>query len=195
MTWAILALCRHQSVQTKLREEVRTKLPSPASTQSNPLTAELIDSLPYLHAVCSEVLRIYPPAGLTKRVAAKDTTILGQYVPAGTDIIISMRAINHSKELWGANASKFDPERWRGEGKTNNGGASSNYSYMTFLHGPRSCIGQSFAKGEFASLLAVLVGCFEMDLEDPGREVQIVTGLTSRPKGGLNVRLRRVDGW
>ncbi|KAK3679776.1 hypothetical protein LTR78_000152 [Recurvomyces mirabilis] len=195
MTWATLALCRHQDVQAKLREEIRAKLPPPGVTDASPMTAELLDSLPYLHAVCSEVLRVYPPAGLTKRVAAKDTTILGQYIPKGTNIIISMRAINHSKELWGEDAAEFKPDRWLGVGKAGNGGASSNYSYMTFLHGPRSCIGQSFAKGEFASLLAVLVGCFEMELADPGKEIKIVTGLTSRPKGGLNVRMQRVSGW
>ncbi|KAK4565841.1 hypothetical protein LTR86_003690 [Recurvomyces mirabilis] len=195
MTWAILALCRHQVVQAKLREEIRAKLPPPGVTDASPMTAELLDSLPYLHAVCSEVLRVYPPAGLTKRVAAKETTILGQYIPKGTNIIISMRAINRSKELWGEDAAEFKPERWLGAGRAGNGGASSNYSYMTFLHGPRSCIGQSFAKGEFASLLAVLVGCFEMELADPDKEIKIVTGLTSRPKGGLNVRMQRVSGW
>ena len=213
MTWAILALCNNPEVQSRLREEVRSMLPSPDDLQAGQVTAEKIDSLPYLHAVCSEVLRVYPPAGMTKRVAVKDTTILGQYIPKGTDVVIIMRAINHSKELWGEDAKEFRPERWLGEGKANNGGATSNYSYMTFLHGktlampspldadvsvptgPRSCIGQAFAKGEFATLLAILVGYFEMSLADATEPVEIVTGLTSRPKGGLNVRLRRVPGW
>ncbi|KAM3427171.1 hypothetical protein NHJ13734_009089 [Beauveria thailandica] len=37
---------------------------------------------------------------------------------------------------------------------------------MPFLHGPRSCIGMSFAKGEFACLLAAWVGHFEFELRD-----------------------------
>lgn len=138
MTWAVLALSRNPDVQTKLREEVRAQLPSINDPEAVPLTSELLDSLPYLHAVCNEVLRVYPPAGLTKRVAVKDTTILGQSVPKGTEIVIIMRAINHSKDLWGEDATEFKPERWLGPGKSNSGGAGSNFSYMTFLHGMTS---------------------------------------------------------
>lgn len=135
MTWALLALSEHPDVQTKLREEVRTRLPKGNDTESGPMTPELIDSLPYLHAVCNEVLRVYPPAGLTKRVAVKDTSILGQHIPAGTDIVVIMRAINHSKELWGEDATTFNPERWLGPGRANSGGATSNFAFCTFLHG------------------------------------------------------------
>lgn len=57
--------------------------------------------------------------------------------------------------------------------------------------GPRSCIGQGFARGEFASLLAALAGAFEMTLAEES-EIVIESGLTSRPKGGLRVHFRRV---
>jgi hypothetical protein len=43
---------------------------------------------------------------------------------------------NTSKELWGADAAEFNPDRWLGPGRTNTGGADSNYSFLTFLHGP-----------------------------------------------------------
>lgn len=131
MTWALSALCRDSEVQDRLRAEVRERLPSP-SLDSSEFTAEMIDNLPYLHAVCNEVLRLHPPAGLTKRVAAKDTSILGQYVAKGTDVVIVMRAINHSKELWREHAESFRPERWI---ESSSGGAESNFSFMTFLHG------------------------------------------------------------
>lgn len=130
MTWACLALCQHPNVQAKLRAEVRASLPSTAEPIS--MTADLLDSLQYLHAVCNEVLRLHPPAGLTKRVAVRDTFILGQRVPKGTDVMIVMRSINHSKELWGEDARKFKPERWL---QSASGGAENNYAFMTFLHG------------------------------------------------------------
>jgi cytochrome P450 len=63
---------------------------------------------------------------------------------------------------------------------------------LTRILGPRSCIGQGFARGEFACLLAAIVGTFEMELEDSTSELVIETGLTSRPKDGLRVRLRPV---
>lgn len=210
MTWALYALCLYVEVQQRLRDEIRSRLPQFSDESSaTPMTAELLDSLPYLHAVCNEVFRIYPPAGLTRRVAVKNTSVLGQFIPAGTEIVISPRALNVSRELWGADAAVFNPNRWLKPSQANTGGGLTNYSFMTFLHGacngtslqcgsrssrilgPRSCIGQGFARGEFASLLAALVGTFEMTLAEES-EIIIETGLTSRPKGGLRVQFRRV---
>ncbi|OKL57731.1 hypothetical protein UA08_07229 [Talaromyces atroroseus] len=194
MTWAMYALCLYPTVQKRLREEVRARLPFGANASAEMLlvTAELVDSLPYLHAVCNEVFRIYPPAGLTRRVSVKDTTIAEQHIPKGTVVVISPRAINVSKQLWGDDATVFNPDRWMGSLQANSGGGLTNFSFMTFLHGPRSCIGQGFARGEFACLLAALVGTFEMELEDKDSDIVIETGLTSRPQGGLRLRLRPV---
>ena len=134
MTWALLALCQHPEMQARLRAEIRANLPS-IEDGSKPMSAEIMDRLPYLHAVCNEVLRVHSPVPLTRREAAKDTTILGQFVPKGTDIILAPAAVNTSKELWGEDALEFNPERWMGPGKANSGGASSNYAQLTFLHG------------------------------------------------------------
>ncbi|KAJ5827639.1 hypothetical protein N7447_004402 [Penicillium robsamsonii] len=192
MTWALYALCLYPEIQEKLRTEVRDRLPPVLDDSSQTLmTAELLDSLPYLHAFCNEVFRLYPPAGLTRRVAVNDNSILGQFIPAGTEIVISPRALNVSRELWGDDAHIFNPDRWLGPNMANTGGGRTNFSFMTFLHGPRSCIGQGFARGEFASLVAALVGTFEMTLAQES-EITIETGLTSRPKGGLRVRFCRV---
>ncbi|KAJ5114238.1 hypothetical protein N7456_002772 [Penicillium angulare] len=191
MTWALYALCLFPEVQRKLRTEVRERLPPTLDgSPTVPITAELLDSLPYLHAVCNEVFRIYPPAGLTRRVAVKDTTILGQHIRKGTTIVVSPLAVNISKGLWGDDATVFNPDRWLKPNQSNSGGGQTNFSFMTFLHGPRSCLGQGFARGEFASLLAAMVGSFEMTLaQEP--ELVIETGLTSRPRGGLRIKLSR----
>ena len=194
MVWAILALCRNPEYQVRLRDEVRAQLPSPNDPDSL-VTSETFDKSPFLHAVCNEVLRVYAPVSLTMRETANDTSIVGQFVPAGTKIILATNAINTSEKLWGPNAAEFNPDRWTGPGRANNGGAESNYSFMTFLHGPRSCIGQAFAKAEFACLLAALVGRFEMELEEPDRKIDHQTGVTMRIKGGLRVRMREIQGW
>lgn len=194
MIWAVYALCQNPHHQVRLREEIRSNLPSIEDPSAH-ITAEMLDRLPFLHAVCNEVLRLYPPVTLTLREANRNTTICGQYVPKGTKIILCPGAVNTSKALWGADAMEFKPERWMAPGNANSGGATSNYALLTFLHGPRSCIGQAFAKAEFATLMAGLVGRFEMVLENPEAELKIQTGITARPKGGLKVRMRVVDGW
>ena len=193
-TWSICLLCQHPEVQSRLREEVRTNLPS-IEDDSTTVTADILDRLPYLHAVVMETLRFQSPVPMTRREAARDSSILGQFVPKGTDIIIAPYAVNFSTALWGEDALKFNPDRWMGPGRANTGGADSNYSLLTFLHGPRSCIGQQFAKAEQACLLAALVGKFEMELADKDAVIDIQSGITARPKGGLHVRMTPLDGW
>ncbi|MCJ1281889.1 hypothetical protein MMC26_001212 [Xylographa opegraphella] len=193
MQWALITLCQHPEMQTRLREEVRANLPSPDDTTTQ-MSAEVLDRLPYLHAVCNEVLRVYPAVPMTRRVADHDTSILGQFIPKGTDVFLSPGAVNMSVELWGPDALEFNPERWLGSG-TNNGGASTNYALLTFLHGPRSCIGQAFAKAEFACLLAAMVGRFELQLVDKDAPIEVQSGITARPKGDLSLRTRVLEGW
>ncbi|KAL9098999.1 MAG: hypothetical protein Q9163_005435 [Psora crenata] len=171
LTWAIYLLCKNPEVQSRLREEIHTHLPSTESGIQ--ISAQIVEECQYLQAVCNETLRIYAPVALTLRQAAHDTTLQGLPISKGTKVIISIWAVNTSVALWGEDASRFNPERWMGPGRAGNGGAESNFASMTFLHGPRSCIGQGFAKAEFATVLAAIVGKFAMELEDEDKEVAV----------------------
>jgi cytochrome P450 len=205
MTWAIYMLSKHSDIQSRLRDEVRERLPSVDSDVD--ITSLDIDRMPYLNAVCSEVLRYYAPVPLTMRDAAYDTTILGHSIPRGTRIVIVPWATHFDTELWGQDAGQFNPERWLPSGgesgsadrKAASGGASSNYAFLTFLHGPRSCIGSSFAKAEFACLLAAWIGRFEFTLANPEemdeKKVEIRGGITARPAKGMHVKIKTVSGY
>lgn len=195
LQWAVYALCKHPDVQTRLREEIRANLPSPSAENPEPLSAATLDSLPYLNAVCNEVLRFHPSVPSTIRVAARDTTILGTPIAKGTLLLLTPNAVNHSKELWGPDADKFDPERWLGPGRANTGGATSNYALLTFIHGPRSCIGQGFAKAELACLVAATVGKYEIELQYPDAKLDVRLGATVSPKDGVLAKLTPVEGW
>ncbi|KAJ2900281.1 cytochrome P450 4A12A [Zalerion maritima] len=205
MTWAIYLLCLHPEIQTKLRQEIRTHLPS-LDDPSATVGALEIDKLPYLNAVVNEVLRYYSPVPITIRDTSRDTTIQGVKVPKGTRIIICPWATNKDMSLWGQDADKFIPERWMATGESpekdklaGNGGAESNYAFMTFIHGPRSCIGMAFAKAEFACLLATWIGRLEFELKNKEemdeKNMLIKGGITARPSKGLHVYAKVVDGW
>ena len=201
LTWAIYMLCIHPDMQTRLRQEVRERLP-PLDGRGS-ITSLDIDHMPYLNAVCNEVLRYLSPVPQTVREAAHDTTILGQPVPKGTRIAIAPWATNRDPALWGPDASQFNPDRWmpKGEGDKSaaSGGASNNFAFLTFLHGPRSCIGQSFAKAEFACILAAWVGRFEFDLQNEEdrdeNNIEIKGGITARPAKGMHVRVKLGGGF
>jgi len=190
-TWVMYFLCKYPEVQTKLREEIREKLPSPHS--GSQVTAADLDGCRYVHAVCNEVLRVMPPVALTMRVAAADATINGQFIPKNTIVVVAPYAVNASTHLWGSDAAEFKPERWMAPGQAGKGGAESNYSFLTFLHGPRSCIGQTFSKSELACLVAAFVGRFDAEFRDPGFVAEIKGGITSKPKGGLWLRVKELD--
>ncbi len=203
MTWAVYQMCRHPEMQTRLREEVRAHLPLASDTDCRDVTALDIDHLPYLNAFCAESLRFNSPVSLSLRVAATDTTVLGHPVPKGTRVILPVAAVNRAEQLWGPDAANFNPDRWLpkfdGDRSAASGGASSNYAYMTFLHGPRSCIGMSFAKAEFATLLAAWVGRLEFSFRDPEdadeENFKVRSGITTKPEKGMYANVRVVDGW
>lgn len=194
MTWAVYHLCRHPEHQGRLHEEIRAHLPSPTNPRSS-ISAEEIDRLPFLNAVCNEVIRLSPAVPVTLRVATQDMSILEQFIPKGTTIDIAPSGMNLSEKEWGEDASFFKPERWLNPGCANSGGARSNYALLTFLHGPRSCLGQGFAKAEFGCLLAALVGRFQMELLDPNFTPKTKIGITARPIEPLLVRVRALEGW
>ena len=160
------------------------------------MTSETIERISYLNNFCREVLRLFPPVAVTIRVAVKETTICGQHIPEGTTIMIPPWAVNANTELWGSDAADFKPERWERSINRPSLDDDSNkgtiYNFLTFLHGPRSCIGQSFAMGEFQCLVAAWVSAFETELQDPGFVPLVGGGITAKPKDGLLVRLKPV---
>ncbi|KAF4636874.1 hypothetical protein G7Y89_g1199 [Cudoniella acicularis] len=196
-TWATYLLAKHPEIQTRLRDEIRSQLPSPSSPDPEIDIATVLESLPYLHAVCYETIRLYPAVPVTIRIAVRDTNIAGTPIPKGTRLQLAPWAINRSPEIWGEDAEELKPERWIDEdGHANNtGGVLSNYSNLTFLHGARSCIGEKFAKSELKALVAVFCGSFEMEMADLSEVAEPAGVITTKPKNGMRLRLKRVDGW
>jgi len=73
--------------------------------------------LPYLQAVIHEVLRLAPPAGpniFYKLVPAGGDVLAGYPVPGATEVATcpGLYPMGRSKEIWGADAELFRPERW-----------------------------------------------------------------------------------
>ncbi|KAI0159686.1 cytochrome P450 [Xylariaceae sp. FL1272] len=201
MTWAIYQLAKMPEVQEKLRKEIHKKLPSIDSNTD--ITSMDIDHMPYLNAVCNEVMRYWAPVPMTLRDTARETTILGHVIPKGVRVIMSPAATHFDTELWGPDAAEFNPDRWMptasDDKRAASGGAESNYAFVTFLHGPRSCIGSSFARAEFACILAGWIGRFAFELKNKEemdeKNVEVKGGITARPSKGMYVHATIIDGW
>ncbi|KAI1460397.1 cytochrome P450 [Annulohypoxylon moriforme] len=195
LTWATYLLALDPVRQSRLRSEVRDALASAENSVDGKLDiSSTLERLPFLNGVLNETLRLYPSIPVTIRVAARDTSLAGQSIPKGTEILISPWIINRSREFWGTNAAEFRPERWiEKDGRPNNtGGATSNYEFLSFLHGPRACIGQTFARAELRCLLAALVSRFEWKLDMDEKDVIAGGAITLAPVYGLHVMLKLI---
>lgn len=187
-TWALYALCLRPDVQTRLREELLT-----VETET-PSMDELVE-LSYLDAVVRETLRLHAPVPSTVRVAMKDdilpveTPFTDKYgvvhdgikVSKGDPIFIPILAINRSEAIWGTDAKEFNPDRWASLPEVASQVPGVWGHLMTFLGGPRACIGYRFSLVEMKALLFTLVRAFEFELAVPASDVGKRSTLVQRP--------------
>ncbi|KAK6526089.1 hypothetical protein TWF281_011127 [Arthrobotrys megalospora] len=192
VSWSVWELARRPEVAERLRAEIRAAIPV---FDTDSVTMEQIENIRYLRNFTNEILRFHPPVPVTIREAERDTTLNGHPVPKGSTVMLMPSVINHSEELWGPDAAEFNPDRWDKAG--GNGGAASNYANMTFLMGPRSCIGQKFSVEEFKAIIVGLAGRFAFEEKKKDMELSIRAGITQRPthEGVLPLRTRIVPGW
>ena len=193
LTWAVYLLCQHQGVQDRLREEIHTHTGYAAKNSHIVVDSSQIDRLQYLHAVCNEVLRLYPSFPLFYRTNVADVTIGRRHIPKGTNFTLAPCIVNKSTALWGPDAEDFNPERWLDVGKSNAEGPRNIYAFSTFSHGPRNCPGQKLARQELACGLVALIGRFRIDMENKNEKVKVKGWVAARPADGLRVKLSSVD--
>lgn len=186
--WATWLISLNPQIQNRLHAECDAHLANKPTAEVNASTFDA-QKMPFLAAVCNETLRLYPPAPGTARHSIVRTTIGNVPIPVGINATIPVWAINRSCELWGADAAEFKPDRWLEGPNAANGGSESPYALLTFLHGPRSCIGQSFARLEMKCLLAALFTRFKFEVAEPERKVEIGGFVTIKPEGGLKFKV------
>jgi cytochrome P450 len=128
--------------------------------------------------------------------------VLGTVIPAKTPLAVSFYAMNRCTRNWGPDAVQFRPERWLGSDAAKSfGGSRDRFSFSTFSHGPRHCIGQKFAHYEILVFLAGLVGRFHWTFVDqeelPSGEIVPDHDSTVMLKvsGGLRLHAKAIDGW
>ncbi|KAJ7767044.1 cytochrome P450 [Mycena maculata] len=189
LTWALFLLTQNTAAQTRLREELL------GVSTDNPSMDEL-NELRYLDCVVRESLRLYPPVTMTSRTAMRDDVVsLGTPVTdtrgivhetlrisKGERILIPILSLNHNDEIWGPDAMEFLPERWESPTSIANSIPGVWGHMLTFLGGPRSCIGYRFSLVETKALLFTLIRAFEFELAVPIEDVgNKATDIVQRP--------------
>ncbi|EGR50279.1 uncharacterized protein TRIREDRAFT_105768 [Trichoderma reesei QM6a] len=172
----LLALITNPPAHTALLTEIRSLTPS--SSSSRIISWSHTQSLPYLRAVVSEGLRMWPPvSGLGfKTVPPEGDSLNGYFVPGGTEIGQGFHGVGRSKAVWGADADVFRPERWlRAEGFELK--KMRNALDTHFGHGKYSCLGKQIALMELHKAVFELVRCFDFCIVNPENPIKTTASI------------------
>ncbi|KAH8825622.1 cytochrome P450 [Flagelloscypha sp. PMI_526] len=185
ITWTLWLLAKDLASQQRLRDEVTPVF----EATPRPEYRDLKD-LPFLDGVVMESLRVMPAAPVTVRTSTKTTVLDGQVIPAGTQIMVPIRAVNTNKNVWGPDAEEFKPSRWANlpaEVQKN-----MNMNFLSFITGPHGCIGKTMSLMETKAAVAKLVATFVFEPTHATQQAQPDGAITMKPKDNMPLRVKRV---
>jgi cytochrome P450 len=113
--------------------------------------------------------------------------INGITIPKGTTVFVPFVAIHFDETIWGPDCNTFNPDRWE-----NLPESASNWSYLTFSHGPNNCIGRKFAETEMKVLLVALIQRLNFDEVVKGKHIEKHLVITTRPKRGMFLKVSAI---
>jgi cytochrome P450 len=175
--WTCYLLALYPAHQERVAEEVRSRL------AGAPPTAVALDDMKLLRATLLEAMRLYPPAAIVSRQAARPVTIDGVAIPKGAFLSVAPWILHRHRRHW-PQPDAFRPARFLGrEREILQGGA-----YIPFGTGPRVCLGAAFATTEALVVLAGLLRRERIVLAD-ARAVEPVAIITTVPSIEPNFRL------
>ncbi|KAL4062012.1 cytochrome P450 [Scleroderma citrinum] len=184
--WALLELARRPHMQSKVRAEIREREAAIRLRADSTFTVADFDAMPYTVAFLKEVLRYHCVIPQTYRVAAKDdliplsrpiTSESGKQinevlVPKGTRIVVSIAAYNRNPDLWGEDAHEFNPDRWLRDTVKEGATVGVYANLLTFLGGPRACLGWRLAIIETQAFLLEIIGKLEWSLSEKATRIR-----------------------
>ncbi|MCT7952517.1 cytochrome P450 [Ancylothrix sp. C2] len=172
LSWALYWIHRHPEVEEKLRQEIDALGENPDPTA--------IFKLPYLSAVCSETLRIYPVAMLTfPRIVKSPFKLMGYEFDPGTVLFGCIYLVHHRPELY-PEPHLFKPERFLER-------QFSPYEFLPFGGGNRRCLGLALAQFEMKLILATIVSRWQLGLANNQPVRPVRRGVTLAPAGGVEM--------
>lgn len=160
----------------KLQAELDGAIPAGVAVP----TYDMVRDLPYLQQVLNEALRHHSTSGigLPRQIpadAARGIELRGHYFPPGTVLSVPSYTMHHSKEIWGADADEFRPERW--DELT----ARQKNAFIPFSTGPRACVGRNVAEMEMKLIVATWARRYNVYLRQDHMETR--EGFLRKPLG------------
>lgn len=175
IAWALYWIHKLPEVRDKVLQELHGLGPSP-----DPIR---LSQLPYLSAVCSETLRIYPIAVLTvPREVREPVKLAGYALEPGTRLYGCIYLTHHRADLY-PDPQQFRPERFLKR-------QYAFYEFFPFGGGARRCIGEALALFEMKLVLATILLNYDLALASDRVEYPQRRGVTFAPKYGVPLVLQ-----
>ncbi|KAK6084852.1 cytochrome P450 [Seiridium cupressi] len=116
------------------------------------------EKVPYVNAIIKEAGRYYTVSSMSlPRKTVTEVHWDGAVIPPKTMILINAQAGNHDVDHFGADAAKFDPERWLKNLDPPTETESVGLGHLSFGTGSRACSGQYIASRLlYAALIRIL---------------------------------------
>ncbi|KAK9164289.1 hypothetical protein Syun_005191 [Stephania yunnanensis] len=173
--WAMAELMKRPEELKKVQDELVQVVGLDRRVEESDL-----DKLTYLKCALKETLRLHPPIPLLLHETSEATNVGGYFVPARTRVVINAWAINRDKTAW-EDADVFNPSRFLKTGAPDFKG--SNFEFIPFGSGRRSCPGMQLGLYALEFAMAHLLHCFSWDLPDGMKpkdlDMEDVFGLTA----------------
>ncbi len=170
LAWAFYWIHHLPEVREKLLKELESIGSDPDPTE--------IARLPYLTAICSESLRIYPIVLFSfARIVKSPIEIMGYKFDPGTVLTAGVYLTHHREDIY-PDSKSFKPERFLER-------QFSPYEFIPFGGGSRRCIGWALALLEMKLVLATVLSRYEMALTDNREVLPVRRGITLTPARGV----------
>jgi cytochrome P450 len=137
-----------------------------------------------LDQALDETLRLYPPAWIGPRRAARAFDFGGHHVAEGAPVNYCSWASHRLPDVW-EEPHAFRPERFAPDARKR----IPKGAYVPFGGGSRICLGMRFGQAEIRAIATAVSERFRVELP-PGFRLRIRQTPTLGPAGGLPVRIR-----
>ena len=141
-----------------LLEAIREET-APGVVDDTPNIPSLLEHCPRLESIYHEVLRLQMSNSLMRHVTAP-TRIGGKVLHGDRNVLMPYRVLHYDQEVWGANASVFDPDRFLHRKEL-----TRDPSYRPFGGGQHMCPGRFVAKQAIFAFVALTLSRYYVGLE------------------------------
>lgn len=114
-----------------------------------------LDKLFFTESCLREAVRLFSNVPTVVRMAVEDVQVGEHLFPKGSTVMVAMQGVHHNPKYW-PEPMVYNPDRFKEQ--------PAPFTFLAFLEGPRSCLGQYLALVETKIVLSMLLSKFRFEI-------------------------------